>query len=238
MNLGGPYFNPLSLSNSLNTELDIELLDEGIYNIVNRYGFRGICLDLDRDIFHNKRNQVLIPAALKSLKDGYKSIGEDFFICIASYFPDLRDDDKSLPYLAELEGYYDLVCTKFYNRDNDHNGHWIDELGEFITENNHKQKENFLYYTMDFLANGKRGYPKIPHDKLVMGLPATQDASPKGYVKDPSALLNALERLKQSGTPIRGLAAHSINWEVGEDKDGQPYSYEFMNRYKGIITPI
>lgn len=90
---------------------------------------------------------------------------------------------------------------------------------------------------MDSLVNGTRGFAKIPHDKLILGLPANQDATVVGHVSDPSAVLNTMERLKQNGTPIRGLSAYSINWDAGKAKDGQPYSYEFIKRYKDILKP-
>ncbi|WKU22094.1 chitinase [Priestia megaterium] len=244
-NLRGSYFDSYSWFCTKNYELGqnyleeaVELVFNGINNIVDTYGISGICLDLERDIFDKKGNKLLIPATLKRIKDVYKREDKDFFICISSYFPDLCDDDKSLPYLAELEGYYDLVCTKLYGGEQVINGHKFNEIGDWISEIDDKQKEDFLYYMFNSLANGTNGFPKIPHDKLVMGLPATESAARKGYVKDPSAVLNALERLKQSGTPIRGLSAYSINWDAGEDKNFQPYSYEFMNRYKGIITPV
>ncbi|WP_226556573.1 chitinase [Priestia aryabhattai] len=220
-----------------------ESLATEIMHILAGNGFSGICIDLKRGIIDEKDNQVVIPAALKLVKEWCKEVDRDFSICIALHFHDLGDDNEGLPYLAELEGRYDLVCANLYYRDladrrYDSRSFRFDEGGDWISEDDDEQKENFLYGIMDSLTNGTRGFPKIPHDKSVMGLPANQDAVHQGYVKDPSAVFNVLKRLKQSGRPIRGLSAYSINWDAGHDKDGQPYSHEFIKRYKGIITPV
>ncbi|WP_243495765.1 chitinase [Priestia aryabhattai] len=219
-----------------------EILASRIMNILVGNRFSGICINLDREIMDEKDNQVVIPAALKLLKKWCKEENRDFSICISSYFSDLGEDNKGLPYLAELEGHYDLVCANLYEyiAGGGYVFHSLqfDKGGDWISEDDDEQKENFLYGMMDSFTNGTRGFPKIPHDKLVLGLTANQDATHKGHVSDPSAVLNAMERLKQSGTPIRGLSAYTINWDAGQDKDGQPHSHEFINRYKGIITPV
>ncbi|MDT0150200.1 chitinase [Priestia aryabhattai] len=256
-NLDGQYVNRLYRLNYSENQLAVI-----IRSILDGNGFNGICIDLDREMMDETDNRVVIPEALKLLKDWYKERDEDFSICISSYFFDLGEENKSFPYLVALEGHCDLVCANLYDqyitgagnvshsirfnegRDwrnlnsegvdegEDLISEGVDEGRDWISEDDDEQKEDFLYGMMDSLTN------RVPHDKLVLGLPANQNAVHKGYVKDPSAVLNAMERLKQSGRPIRGLSAYSINWDAGHDKDGQPYSHEFIKRYKGIITPV
>ncbi|PHB48046.1 chitinase [Bacillus toyonensis] len=230
LGLGGP-----DACIELHTGMEETLANE-IIRLEKIYGFSGICINLEESALSAGDNYNVIPAALKIVKDFYKNKGKHFLIALAPVFPNLRHGSKYLPYLKGLEGYYDLVCPQFYNQGGD--GLWVEEIGAWVAANDDERKEDFLYYVMDALASGTRGYIKLPHDKLIMGLPANRDAAGTGYVIDPSAVLNAMERLKKSGNAIRGLAAWSINWDAGQDKNGQSYSYEFIKRYKNIATRV
>ncbi|WP_421085589.1 chitinase (plasmid) [Priestia sp. MF3] len=213
-----------------------ERLGEDLFFLVHNYEIKGICIDLEKEIFDENGNRFDIPAALKYLKDCYKRRNYNFSICLVYHYSDLRNE--SPPYLAEMEGYYDLICAKLYHQDHlVENTIWFDDFEDSMGITGGEPKEDFLYYLMDSLVNGTRGFAKIPHDKLILGLPANQDTTVVGHVSDPSAVLNTMERLKQNGTPIRGLSAYSINWDAGKAKDGQPYSYEFIKRYKDILKP-
>ncbi|WKU22092.1 chitinase [Priestia megaterium] len=216
-----------------------ERIGDRIFFLIHGKGFRGICIDLESEIIDSNGNRLDIPAILKYVKDCYTSRNVNFSIHLAYHYGDLLNgkDGQSPPYLAELEGYYDLVSAKLYYEDILDNVAWFNDFEDLMGITGDEPTEDFLYYLMDSLANGTRGFAKIPHDKLVLGLPANQGATHKGHVSDPSAVLNAMERLKQSGTPIRGLSAYSINWDAGKKKDGQPYSYEFIKRYKDILKP-
>ncbi|MFE6139705.1 chitinase [Bacillus sp. NPDC057893] len=213
-----------------------KLLANEIIRLEKVYGFSGICLSLEQGAITMANNHTVIPAALKIVKDSYKNEGKDFLIALAPEFPSLLAHGEYPPYLVGLEGYYDLVCPQFYNQGG--HGLWVDEVNSWITSDDNERKEDFLYYVMNAIASGTRGFTKLPHDKLIMGLPANRDAAGSGYVVDPSAVLNAMERLKQNGNAIRGLATWSINWDAGQDKNGQSYSYEFIKRYKDIATRV
>ncbi|MDE8674602.1 glycosyl hydrolase family 18 protein [Priestia aryabhattai] len=214
-----------------------EQLAKEIIRLVEIYGFSGICLDLEQNAIEACDNQQVIPAALKVVKDYYKNEGKHFLIALAPEFPYLSTlSGKYFPYLISLEGYYDLVCPQLYNQGGD--GVWVEELDAWLVQNSDDSKGDFLYYIMDSLINGTREYTPISHNKLVMGLPTNEDAANTGYVMDPSAVFNAMERLRQNGSPIRGLSAWSINWDCGRNRNNIPYSYEFINRYKGIITSV
>ncbi|PAK42741.1 chitinase, partial [Priestia megaterium] len=165
-----------------------EHLASEIIRLVDFYGFSGICIDLEQSAIEEGDNQTVIPAALKLAKDHYRKEDKEFLIALAPEFPYLRDNGKYLPYLTNLENYYDLVCPQLYNQGGD--GIWIDEDSSWIAQDNHERKEDFLYYMMDSLINGTREYTRIPHDKLVMGLPANNDAAATGYVIDPTAVTN------------------------------------------------
>ncbi|MCQ5300106.1 hypothetical protein NE644_22145, partial [Blautia wexlerae] len=80
-------------------------------------------------------------------------------------------------------------------------------------------KEEFIYYISDSLINGTRGFHKIPHDKLVFGIPSSIDAAATGFVQDPQDLYDAFEILTTQGQPLRGVMTWSINWDMGTNKN-------------------
>lgn len=209
-----------------------EALAYEIIRLVETYGFDGLDIDLEQSAITEQDNQTVLPAALKLVKDHYKTKGKNFIISMAPEFPYLRDNGKYEPYITRLEGYYDFIAPQYYNQGGD--GVWVGELDLWITQNNDEQKENFLYYLTDSIVNGTRGYIKIPHDKFVIGLPSNNDAAATGYVIDADSTLNALQRLKDDGQGIRGLMTWSVNWDAGTNKNGQPYNWEFVTRYGHI----
>ncbi|MFE8730871.1 chitinase, partial [Aeromonas hydrophila] len=78
-------------------------------------------------------NQTVIPAALRLVKDHYRTQGKNFLITMAPEFPYLTASGPYTPYLRALEGYYDWINPQFYNQGGD--GIWIDGVG-WIAQNN------------------------------------------------------------------------------------------------------
>ena len=200
-----------------------------IIRLVEVYGFDGLDIDLEQAAVTAADNQWVIPEALKMVKDHYRTQGKNFLITMAPEFPYLKAGDKYIPYLERLEGYYDWINPQFYNQGGD--GVWVDEENAWITQNSDAMKEKFIYYISDSLINGTRGFHKIPHDKLVFGIPTNSDAAATGFVKEPQDLYNAFDALKQQGQPLRGVMTWSINWDVGTDAAGTPYNSSFINDY-------
>lgn len=209
-----------------------EALAYEIIRLVETYGFDGLDIDLEQAAITERDNQTVIPAALKMVKDHYKTEGKNFIISMAPEFPYLRGKGNYTPYITSLEGYYDFIAPQYYNQGGD--GLWVEELSEWVTQNNDAQKEKFLYYLTDSLVNGTRDYIKIPHDKFVIGLPSNIDAAATGYVIDPDAVFNALQKLEDNGNGIRGLMTWSVNWDAGTNKNGSTYDWEFVTRYGQI----
>ncbi|WP_375321916.1 immunoglobulin-like domain-containing protein [Aliivibrio logei] len=211
---------------------EIPFADE-IIRLVELYGFDGLDIDLEQAAVTAADNQWVIPEALKIVKDHYRSQGKNFLITMAPEFPYLKTGDKYVPYLERLEGYYDWINPQFYNQGGD--GIWVDEENAWITQNSDTMKEKFIYYISDSLINGTRGFHKIPHDKLVFGIPTNNDAAATGFVKEPQDLYNAFDALKQQGQPLRGVMTWSINWDIGTDSVGTPYNSSFINAYGPYI---
>jgi hypothetical protein len=151
---------------------------------------------------------------------------------MAPEFPYLTTGGKYVPYIDNLEGYYDWINPQFYNQGGD--GIWVDGVG-WIAQNNDELKEEFIYYISDSLINGTRGFHKIPHDKLVFGIPSSIDAAATGFVKDPQDLYDAFTSLTSQGQPLRGVMTWSINWDMGTNKNGQQYNEQFIKDYGPFV---
>ncbi|GIU19838.1 MULTISPECIES: immunoglobulin-like domain-containing protein [unclassified Shewanella] len=209
-----------------------QALADEIIRLVEIYGFDGLDIDLEQAAVTAADNQTVIPAALRIVKDYYREQGKNFLITMAPEFPYLTTGGKYVPYITALEGYYDWINPQFYNQGGD--GIYIEGLG-WIAQNNDNLKQEFIYHIADALANGNNGFTKIPHDKLVFGIPTNIDAAATGYVKDPQKLYAAFEQLKAQGQPLRGVMTWSVNWDMGQNSAGQAYNESFIKAYGPFI---
>ena len=203
-----------------------------IIRLTDYYGFDGLDIDLEQAAVTAADNQTVIPAALRIVKDHYKAQGKNFLITMAPEFPYLTTGGKYVPYIENLEGYYDWINPQFYNQGGD--GIWIDGVG-WIAQNNDALKEEFIYYISDSLVNGTRSFHQIPHSRLVFGIPSSNDAAATGFVKDPQALYNAFKRLEAQGQGLRGVMTWSVNWDMGTDASGNAYNEQFIKDYGPFI---
>ncbi|MCY9871484.1 immunoglobulin-like domain-containing protein [Vibrio barjaei] len=211
---------------------DEQAFAQEIIRLTDKFGFDGLDIDLEQSAVTASENQTVIPAALRIVKEHYQQQGKNFLITMAPEFPYLTEGGKYVPYITGLEGYYDWINPQFYNQGGD--GIWVDGVG-WIAQNNDALKQEFIYYISDSLANGTRGFHKIPHDKLVFGIPANIDAAATGFVQDPQDLYNAFNQLKAQGQALRGVMTWSVNWDMGTNASGQAYGEQFINDYGAFV---
>ncbi|MEG4589625.1 glycosyl hydrolase family 18 protein [Microcoleus sp. MOSTC5] len=210
-----------------------EALASEIIRLVETYGFDGLNIDLEQSAIDVADNISVIPAALRLVKDHYAEQGQHFIISMTPEFSYLRDGGQCSPYINALEDFYDFIAPQYYNQGGD--GVWVDELNQWLPQNDDGRKEDFLYYLTDSLVHGTRGYIRIPADKLTIGLPSNQDAAATGYVIDSAVVYSVFARLNDADQPIKGLMTFSINWDTGRDKHGRDYNWEFISRYSKLI---
>ncbi|WP_199460510.1 immunoglobulin-like domain-containing protein [Vibrio owensii] len=211
---------------------DEQAFAQEIIRLTDKFGFDGLDIDLEQSAVTASDNQTVIPAALRLVKEHYQQQGKNFLITMAPEFPYLTEGGKYVPYITGLEGYYDWINPQFYNQGGD--GIWVEGVG-WIAQNNDALKQEFIYYISDSLSNGTRGFHKIPHDKLVFGIPSNIDAAATGFVQDPQDLYDAFDQLKAQGQVLRGVMTWSVNWDMGTDKNGQAYGEKFVKDYGPFI---
>ncbi|MBC2306532.1 DUF5011 domain-containing protein [Listeria booriae] len=204
-----------------------------IIRMVDVYGFDGLDIDLEQSAITAGENQTIIPEALREVKNHYKAQNKNFLITMAPEFPYLKPGAAYEAYIKGLDGYYDWINPQLYNQSGD--GLWVDELNLWLTQSNDDLKAKFLYYMADSFSKGTRGFLHIPADKLVLGIPANNDAAATGYVIKPLDVKIAMDQLEAEGQPIKGLMTWSVNWDAGTDKDGKAYDWEFVNRYAPML---
>jgi len=216
---------------------DTESFAQEIIRLVEEYGFDGLDIDLEQTAIHADANEIVVPHALRMVKDHYRAQGQNFLVTMAAEFPYLktnRPDGGYMNYLETLEGYYDWINPQFYNQGGD--GVNIDGPPWWLKQNDDEKKEEFIYAISDNILRGTDNFYKIADScKLVFGIPSSDDAAATGFVKDPRDLKNAFNRLASEGRPLRGVMTWSINWDVGHDKSGKPYNSQFINDYGDYI---
>ncbi len=206
---------------------EVEIFVQGMIEIIDRYGFSGIDLDLEGKAIYASDNPTSIPEAIRRIKDHYAARGKDCVITMAPEFIDLRGEEGLYrPYVEGLEGYYDIVFPQYYNQGND--GIWSDEYHMYLSQSDNEHKAEFLYTLTHAIVTGTQNYIQIPADKFAIGLPATPISALNGYVENPEDVAWALARLADEGNDIRGL----MTWSINQDAE---YGYEFLDNYLYVV---
>ncbi len=206
---------------------DKTMFKNELFEIIETYGFTGVDIDLEGASVRAGANDTVIPVILRELKDYYRSRGSNFLVTMAPEFRYLRGHDASyLPYIQDLEGYYDIIWPQYYNQGAD--GIWSETLRTYLSQNDNALKADFLYTLTHAIVTGTQDFVKIPADKFAIGLPASPEAALNGYVENPEDIRKALARLEAEGNSIRGL----MTWSVNHDMEN---GYQFEKWYSPMV---
>ena len=202
-----------------------------INELVDKFGFDGLNIALDEDAMVLADNQLVIPAALKMLKDYYCAVGRSFIISMTPRFAYLSNKHEFVSYINALEGYYDFIAPVYFGSDDD--GLWVDSVG-WISQRNEVLREDFLYFLTESLLTGTRDFIKISYDKFILALPINSDAAEE-YMMNPQSVKSALVRLKASGLSIHGLMAWPVSGDVDIKSSSEPDYLAFIQCYGDLI---
>lgn len=225
---------------------------QGVKQIIDRYGFDGIDIDLEGSSMSYGGNNpdfrnptqpatVNLIAAIRELKSAY---GAGFIVSAApeTYYVQTGYNTYGgtagafLPVLYNIRDILNYLHVQLYNT-----GTMLALNGQIYTS----ATADFIVSMTDMLLRGfpvagtGQTFPALRPDQVAIGLPACVSAAGSGYTA-PAEVLKALDYLTKgipySGTyattatypSLRGMMTWSINWDKAGC--GRP-SYEFVNTY-------
>ncbi|AGM25054.1 glycosyl hydrolase family 18 protein [Spiroplasma chrysopicola] len=200
---------------------DTQNFIDKIIELTDKYDFDGLDIDLEQAAINASDNEIVIPNALKYVKNYYQAQGKHFYITMAPEFPYLKTNaafGDYIKYLESLEGYYDWINPQFYNQAGDGVNVQDEDRAElnlnlyWLAQNNVEYKAEFLYLISKYIVEGKDNFYQIDADKLVMGLPSNIDAANNGQVQT-GDIAKATNYLKAKNIFVKGLMTWSVNWD-------------------------
>ncbi|MCY7352939.1 MAG: cellulase family glycosylhydrolase, partial [Cytophagaceae bacterium] len=236
----------------LNTVAQKNTFVQTVRQIIDRYGFDGIDLDLEGSSmtyggnnpdFRNPTQAATLNliAAVRELKTAY---GSGFIISAApetyyvqtGYSAYTGTAGAFLPVLYNIRDILNYVQVQLYNT-----GSMVALNGQIYSS----ATADFIVSMTDMLLRGfpvagtGQTFPALRPDQVAIGLPACTSAAGSGYTP-PAEVLKALDYLTKgiayggtyatTGTypGLRGMMTWSVNWD--KQGCGRP-TYEFVNTY-------
>lgn len=239
VSLGGQYFNL-----KMKTEDDVAAFVLQTKEIVDKYGFEGIDLDLETDSL-GSIDPVLMGKAVMEVVDSYRKSGVDFWLTAAPEWcyivPYMYGSGQWASHSLAGEFYVKLgkavgidnfsyIWPQLYNQGpangvagpQKDSGGWATKV--VPTDGMDKFISAFAWAASSeegFEANGEIGL-FVPAEKLVMGIPATEGAAggEMTYIATPELILSGWEMMKENEDHIAGFMNWSVDWDALNIKDG------------------
>ena len=239
VSMGGQYFHL-----NMKTQADADYFVEQTKGIIDEYGFEGLDLDLETDTLASIDPKIMGNAVMSVVKH-YKDNGIDFWLTAAPEWcyivPFMYGSGQwashSLPgsfYVNLIKNIgienFTYIWPQSYNQGpaNGIAGPEKDASGYSTKVTPGDGMDKFLSglawaisTNEGYSANGNIGI-KIPAEKLVLGIPATEGAAGGGmlYVATPALIKSAWDQMTDNNSKIAGFMNWSVDWDAMSIKKG------------------
>lgn len=202
--------------------------------MLKAYNFDGVDIDLETAPAKSQNNLNLMKTILPQIYNAWKAKGRKFYITMAPEFPDLRTGNSIYPDLIkDLKNYYSWIQPQIYNQSGDGirvtptDQKQFTGIPSFLAQNNSKFHTQFLYLVMKYMTSEafNNFNVSIPANKLLIGLPATPDATIDGYTS-PQGIKAAYQLFKQYNLPVKGLMTWATPYDAINNQWGFAKSYQ------------
>lgn len=227
----------------MNSASDKQTFYDSACAIIEKYGFDGIDIDLEKSILSVSSADTLttmgtpIQGYMNTvLHDMVKKFGSDFMVTMAPEHPYVQGGAVSwggfyggyMPLLNNCRDILTFIHPQYYNNPiNEYNGQYYG-CPTFGCEG---YNVNSLVVLSELLITGfqtKVGFFEgLRPDQVAFGVPATNGAAGSGYLP-PSDYARALDTLIKKYPTFRGIMTWSINYDASANK-------AFLNAVRAVI---
>ncbi|AHI53054.1 glycosyl hydrolase family 18 protein [Spiroplasma culicicola] len=201
-------------------------LKQTILKVINEYNLDGLDIDWEGDCLADRESQLVTSQVLKEIKNEWAAEGRNFYITMAPEMPYLKNSTETsggsyIPFLKELDDYYDWINPQFYN--GWAFGPYVEpteatNLGltpYYIVENDNVElRSDFFYLMTKYMTttySPKNDFYLIDPERFVMGA-ATNEPAGRGAASQES-IIESYEMLVEDEIYTKGLMTWALNYD-------------------------